>query len=219
MTNPGLKEKVTDQLHWDDRLISSEIEIEVNDGKVKLRGEVPTLNDRKIAEDDVLHIPGVNVVENYLKIRYPGSFALPADPELKKSLENIFSWDHRLDERDITIRVDKGMVKLEGSVGAYWKKQVAEDLVYRQAGVIEVVNHLNVVRNRDFTDQQIARDIKSILKRNTLLNQETITVEVNNGRVQLKGTVKTFAQKQAALQASLHTVGVTDIRNLISVKR
>ncbi|MFO7783893.1 MAG: BON domain-containing protein [Thermodesulfobacteriota bacterium] len=63
-TDERIKKDVVDELYWDDRVNASEVYVEVSNGTVTLRGEVPTYFSKTAAHDDALEILGVVSVRN-----------------------------------------------------------------------------------------------------------------------------------------------------------
>lgn len=214
-----LKQDVKNHLVWDDRLVTSGIEVDVQeDGSVILSGTVPSYYNRILAEEDVFAVPGVTKVENNLRIKYPESFSAFADGDLKTTIENMLLWDSRIDASHIKVEVNQGVVKLEGSVPAYWKKEIAEDHARRMIGVMEVHNNLNVVPTKDVVDEAVAEDIKNALRRNQLIDEEDVTVEVTNSFVTLRGRVASHAAKKLAYDTASFTKGVIGVRDLLEVQ-
>jgi osmotically-inducible protein OsmY len=109
--------------------------------------------------------------------------------------------------------VDNGIVTLEGSVDALWKKVHAEEIVLNLTGVLGVDNHLTVVPAKKFADQAIAEDIMAAIDRNLLINPDAVVVKVENGVATLTGAVATPAVRRAAYEAAIYTSGVVDVRD------
>lgn len=214
-----LKQEVKNHLVWDDRLVTSGIDIEVReDGTVHLNGTVPSYYNRILAEDNAASVPGVRRVVNNLRIKYPETFVPSADGDIETIVENMLAWDSRLDSQNLTVDVKNGVVTLEGSVTALWKKTIAEEQVKRMNGITDIVNKITVVPTKDVVDEAIARDIEDALDRNTLINAEDVTVEVSNSFVTLRGTVSSYAAKGIANDLSSYTKGVLGVRDMLEVR-
>ncbi|MDD4358763.1 MAG: BON domain-containing protein [Candidatus Pacebacteria bacterium] len=213
-TDEQIKQKVTDEIFWDARIDDSKINIDVENGVVKLTGEVPTCSDLFNAEDDVWSIPEVSGVDNRLIVVLEET---PIDTEILNNAESVLAWNPYIDGSKITVDVDGGLVTLTGSVDAYWKKIRAENLIFDLRGVTGVSNKLSVVPTRDFDDEQIANNIVSAIDRNVYVDAESVNVEVENGIVTLSGMVPTFAAYKAAYNAASYTLGVIDVIDNLTV--
>jgi hypothetical protein len=64
-------EKICDRLTDDPRIDASELEVDVHNGEVGLRGHVPTREMRRLAEDIALDVSGVRHVMNDARIAAP----------------------------------------------------------------------------------------------------------------------------------------------------
>lgn len=66
------------------------------------------------------------------------------DPPLLEKLRGVLSKSHYLSPRQVQIETTGGNVRLEGTVGSYYQKQMAQELVRRVDGVETVENQLQV---------------------------------------------------------------------------
>ncbi len=212
-----IKKDVVDELYWDDRVDASKVNVEVSNGIVTLRGEVPTYFASTAAYYDALGILGVVNVRNQLAVRYPVGKSVPTDEELETELRRKLAWNPDIDVLDMEIDVSAGVVTLHGTVDAYWKKLYAEDLVASEPGVIFINNYLAITPEKDIIDQDIANDIVRSLEARSAVFADDVTVRVRNGHVTLTGTVPSWAARESAHDAAAYTAGVVDVENRILV--
>ncbi|MBN1261138.1 MAG: BON domain-containing protein [Anaerolineae bacterium] len=125
-------------------------------------------------------------------------------------------WNPDIYSLDIDVSVSNGVLTLEGTVDAYWKKWKAENLLSDLRGVISITNHLVVVPGDGFTDKAIAADIESALKRNQYVDAEDITVKVEEGHVTLTGSAPTYYARMRARSAAMNAPGVIEVENEIT---
>lgn len=208
---------VMNQLLWDNRVISTGIDVNVTGSTAILNGTVPTYYEKLIAEEDALSTPGILSVENNLTVSYPEEYVILSDSEIKNSIESMLLWDNRIDSSKVNVSVGTGIVTLDGNVDAFWKRAIAENIAFSVSGVVDVIDNLNVVWTESYTDERIAEDIKKALKRSLVVNPEDITVAVANGVVTLTGQVSTFTERRIANQKAAFTAGVVDINNQIEI--
>ncbi|WMJ74475.1 BON domain-containing protein [Cytophagaceae bacterium ABcell3] len=213
-----LIDDVKDHIAWDNRINSDNIQVDMaNDHTVILKGSAPSLYDKVTAEFDAYSVPGVNEIINQIEIA-PLEVESLSDNEIKTALQTIFQWDARLTPADIHIEVNDGVVKLTGSVGAYWEKNIAVNHTHNMAGVKGIVDHMTVVPTLDVLDEDIANDIRRALQRKRIIENDNITVETVNNIVTLRGQVPTVMAKQKAEEVAAHTKGVKDVSNKLVIK-
>lgn len=219
-TKEEIKQAVKNHLAWDARVQSTSIEISVykNPSVVQLDGVVNNLYEKMVAKDDALSIPGVSSVVNNLKVQYDNEMHEATDEELQRTIHYILTWDKRIDASHIKIKTVSGIVTLEGSVDALWKKQIVEDQVQNLNHVIELFNNLNVVPTKDVIDEEIAEEIRKAFKRSKLIKAGNITVMVENGYVTLNGYVSSLEEKRAIEAKVLYTSGITGLQNNLKLK-
>ena len=212
-----IKVDVVKQLKWDARIDASEVSTKVNEGKVILEGNVPTMTAKSAAFDDAFLVDGVLSVENQLDVEIPATQKTPTDEEIRENVEMALSVNSDVESYKIDVTVDRGWVTLEGTVNAYWEKVSAENEALDVNGVLGVSNNLGVVPTESYLDKNIAEDIISALERNVHVDADDIDVKVEDGKVTLDGTVKTYTAKNAAFDSALYTPGVITVNNRIIV--
>ena len=212
-----IKKDVVDQLYWDSRIDASDIKIAVEDRDVIMSGAVPSRMAQLAAQEDALSVAGVRGVVNELEIRYADR-PLPADRTIADNVKAMIGWNAELADSKIKVSARAGKVTLEGTVDTVWKRLRAQDLAAEVEGVVDVENALTVVPTEDMVDEVIAEEILAAVKRNRLLDSETINVEVDGGMVTLSGTVDSWEARERANQAALYTFGVRDVTNNIVVR-
>lgn len=212
-----IKVDVAKQLKWDARIDASDVSIKVDNGKVDLEGNVPTMTAKSAAFDDAYLVDGVLSVYNNLDVEIPAAKTTPTDAEIRDNVVTALSINSDVESYKIDVTVDKGWVTLEGTVNAYWEKVSAENEALDINGVLGVSNNLGVVPTESYLDENIAEDIISALERNVHVNADDIDVKVEDGKVTLDGTVKTYTAKNAAFDSALYTPGVITVNNRIIV--
>jgi osmotically-inducible protein OsmY len=99
--------------------------------------------------------------------------------------------------------VNDGLVVLTGFVRSFCQRRKAEQDVKRVAGVVGVVNNIEVrlpiIHRRP--DPEIARDAVEAIKRELPLSWEKIKVIVEDGWITLEGEVEWHYQRERAEEA------------------
>jgi osmotically-inducible protein OsmY len=216
-TDEQIKKDVVDQLYGDHRVDAAEVQVEVQSGEVTLTGAVPNLTARNAATADAWEIAGVKRVINLLTVRFPATFSVPSDESIEESAQVMLASNPAVYGDAIEVSVTRGVLRLKGTVDAYWKRWKAENVVSDLSGVRDVENRLTVVPTESRFDTQIAEEIVAALVRNLHIDPDRVTVKVEHGKVRLTGSVETYYGRARAYEAVANTAGVIEIDNDIVV--
>ncbi len=208
---------VLDELYWDGRVDPANIQVEVHNGRVVLKGTVPTYAVLGAAEEDARAIAGVQNVENQLVVKQPAHELVPADQEIESNLMNTLRWHSQVDASDMSVAVEDGWVTLKGTVPAYWQKVKAQQVASALMGVNGVTNELAVVPLEKHEDRRIAEGIVAALERSAYVDADVVNVKVLNGVVTLTGNVPDHRAYDAAERAARYTPGVIDVINNLTI--
>ncbi len=145
---------------------------------------------------------------------------MQTDYQIKEDVLDELAWQPNIDETQIGVIVEKGVVTLSGVVNNYSKKLDAEKAAKRVEGVKAVALDIEVKYGTDFkkTDKEIAKAIVEAFEWNSAVPQDDIKIKVENGWVYLTGEVQWNYQKSAAKNAVENLLGVIGVRNLITLK-
>jgi osmotically-inducible protein OsmY len=213
-TDEEIQRAVLEELKWEPRVNPSEIGVAVKDGVITLTGWVDSYTKRWAAEEAAHRVRGVKAVANDIEVRLPTSSERP-DPELAAAVVRAIEWDAALPTDRIQVTVSKGWVTLRGDVEWQFQKEDAERVARRIAGVRGVTN-LIVVRPR-MTPTDLKRKIEEALVRSAELDAQRIQVEIQGSKVVLRGTVRSWLEREAAERAAWSAPGVTEVENRIVV--
>ncbi len=142
------------------------------------------------------------------------------DSEVQRDAMSELQWEAGLNAENIGVGVKDGVVTLSGTVDSYAEKWAAERTVKRVAGVMAVVDNIEVeipIRNHR-TDADIARAALNVLQWSVGIPFEQIKVTVQNAWVSLEGEVGSLFEKYAAYDAVRSLMGVRGVSNQIVVK-
>ena len=104
-----------------------------------------------------------------------------------------------------------------GIVEWQYQKEDTERAVRRLTGVRGVTNLLTVRPRVKPSPQELKRKIEDALVRSAETDAERITVEVQDNKVILKGTVRSWAERQEAERVAWSAPGVIAVENRITV--
>ena len=132
----------------------------------------------------------------------------PISPRKSKT-ELPFSWDQ------IKVVAKGGWLTLEGEVEWNYVRQRAEQAVRRVRGVKGVSNLIAL--KPKVAAFEVRRKIEDAFRRSAQLDASRITVEAHGSEVVLRGTVRSWAEREEAEHAAWAAPGVTKVDNRISI--
>jgi osmotically-inducible protein OsmY len=209
-----IRRDVEDELRWDPDIDATDIAVSVHNGVVTLAGFVRSYMQKYEAENDAKRVAGVVAVANDVEVRLPNIDERP-DPDIARDAiahvksELPYAWD------GIRVVVKSGWLTLEGEVEWYYQKERAEEAVRRVRGVKGVTNSIQVKPR--VAPMEIRRKIEEALRRAAEVDASRITVETNGGEVILRGSVRSWAERQEAERAAWAAPGVWKVDNRIIV--
>src|SRR5579884_3642485 len=112
------------------------------------------------------------------------------DAEIQEQVLQELKWDTRVEETDIGVEVENGVVRLTGTVNSYAEKLAAQESAHRVVGVLDVANDIEVKipGSRRRTDLDIAQAVRWELEWNVLVPHDRIHSTVSDGWVTLEGS-------------------------------
>ncbi len=213
-TDEAIQTDILEELKWDTRVQPNEIGVTVKDGVVTLTGWVDSYLKKMAAEEAAHRVRGVKAVANDIEVRLPGS-AERTDADLAKAVLNALRWDAAIPAGKVDVTVSQGWVTLKGEVEFGFQKRFAERAVQRLSGVKGVTNLITVKPRLSPSD--LKQQIERALIRNAETDARNITVEVQGSKVILRGTVRSYAEKQAAEDTAWSAPGVSEVDNRIVI--
>jgi len=209
-----IKRDVEAELRWNPDIDATDIAVAVKNGVVTLSGFVRSYAQKFEAEQTAKRVNGVAAVANDIEVRLP-VFNQRPDPEIARDAvaeiqNNLpYSSDH------VRVVVRDGWVTLEGSVEWNYQRERAEQVVRRVRGVKGVTNLIELQPR--VPPVEVKHKIEEAFRRSAELDANRITVETEGGVVTLRGTVRSWAERQEAERVAWATPGIVRVNNLITI--
>ena len=138
---------------------------------------------------------GVVGVANNIEVRIPIIHRRP-DPDIARDAVEAIKRELPYSWEEIKVIVEDGLITLEGEVEWHYQRERAEEAVQNLRGVRGVINLIKV-RPR-VAPVEIKRKIEEALRRAAEIDASRISVEANGSEVILRGTVRSWAEREQA---------------------
>ncbi len=214
-TDADIQKDVIAQLQWDPFLNSAAIGVAVKDGVVTLNGQVDNYAKKLTAEKAVKKIAGVKAVAEEIQVGLSPSYHR-TDTEVAQAVATALAWHTAVQENRIRIKVEQGVVSLEGDVDWNFQRTAAADAIRSLNGVRWISNQMVV--KPGLTHSDVRKKIKESLDRNAALDAEKISVEVLGNKVILRGTVRSLAERDDAEYAAWAAPGIANVENKLLLR-
>jgi osmotically-inducible protein OsmY len=215
MTDLEIKNNVESELDWEPSVHqAAAIAVAVKDGIVTLAGRVHSYWEKVAAERAAARVSGAKAVVNDLEIELPGS-SERTDEDIARAAVKALEWNVLIPRNRIKVKVSKGWVTLEGSVDWQFQKTAAEKTVRHLVGVRGISNLVEVKPR--VAPKEVKAAIEEALKRSAKIDASRIKVETDGDKVTLRGTVRSWSEREEAERAAWRAPGVRIVDNRIAV--
>jgi osmotically-inducible protein OsmY len=205
---------VRDELQWHPDLDAKDIAVSVKNGVVTLAGFTRSYTDRLEAEAAAKRVSGVLGVANDIEVRLPAIDQRP-DPDIARDAVAALKTQLPISHDRIKVIVDDGWINLEGMAEWQYQKTTAETAVRKVKGVKGVTNVIAVKPKLEPAD--IQKKIQEAFRRNAEVDANRITIETHGSEVILKGTVRSWIEREEAERVAWSAPGITLVEDRIVV--
>jgi osmotically-inducible protein OsmY len=209
-----IERDVRDELKWDPDLDAEDIAISVKNGVVTLAGFTKSYTDRWEAEAAAMRVAGVLAVANDIEVRLPAIDQRP-DPGIARDAVAALKAQLPVSYDRIKLVVKDGWITLEGAVEWQYQKSSAEYALRKLMGVKGVTNLITVKPKVE--PSELKRKIQDAFKRNAEVDANRVTVEADGSEVVLKGSVRSWIEREEAERVAWSAPGVTMVDDRIVI--
>jgi osmotically-inducible protein OsmY len=215
----SLRDSVIAELEWQPGIDPTHIGVAVRDGIVTLSGFVESFAAKAAAERAASGVRGVRAIAEEIEVRLP-NHQRHADDEIAERALRILAWDVEVPDDRIKVKVEHGVVTLTGDVAYQFQRAAAEAAVRRLGGVRGVLNMVRLVPAfaHSADPDLVKQKIEAALRRSAELEAEGVQITARDGRVTLRGQVKTWWERDLAERAAWAAPGVREVVDELRVE-
>lgn len=214
-TDPELQSAVEREIELDERVGERGVQVRVDGGIVTLSGHVSSWARRNAVQEAAHRVAGVFDVVNDIQVQ-AGDGPRRSDAEIARAVRDTLEWDVFVPDEQIHSTVSGGRVTLEGRVALHRERDDVARAVRDLAGVVAVINRIEVVTPPVAADE-LRKAIQAALQRQIEREVNGIELDVEQGRVVVRGVVHSWKEREAVLGAVKGTRGVQTIEHTIRV--
>ena len=216
-TDTQLQQDVMNELRFEPTLHAAEIGVGVKDGVVTLSGNVDSYAKKGAAEHAVKRVAGVKAVAEEITVKLAGTYKR-ADEDIARAASNILEWNVWVPHDRVKVMVQDGHVTLSGDVDWNHQKVNAEDAIRHLIGVWGVTNSITIKSPMPMAKAfEVKTKIEDAFKRHGRFDADKIQVDISGGKVILRGSVGSWADRDEAGHAAWSVLGVSEVENKIVV--
>ncbi len=214
MNDAQLQANVVEELLFEPSLDAANVAVNVHRGMVTLSGSVSNFPEKWAAERAVKRVYGVEGVTEELLVTTLAE-GQQNDADIAGAARRALERSATVPQKSVQLRVEGGWITLEGMVEWQFQRQDAHNLVAGLLGVKGVSNMITL--KPQVTSADVRTRIEAAFKRIGDPWTDRVEVEVEGGRITLRGHLPTWTEIDAAGLAAWNAVGVVSVNNEIKI--
>lgn len=214
-TDLEIQKDIKEELKWEPNLANEDIRVAVDKGIVVLSGTVDSYYKKNKAQKAANRVAGVKSVIEKLDVKLPSAIE-KTDSEIENAVINELKWHSSVMEDKINVKVNNGIVTLNGDVEWDFQRTAIRNAIENLTGVRGIVNNLKIVPK--LTSGEIKQKINAAFHRNATIDAGKINVETSGNKVILTGKVRSWMEKNEAENTAWLAPGVERVENKIEIE-
>jgi osmotically-inducible protein OsmY len=215
VANGGLYTNIMEQLRFEPDIDESNITVSVKDnGVIILGGKVKSYTEKYLAEKAVEKVAKVKGVANELVVDLALHYKR-SDAYIAQAALTSLKWTMFVPQEQIKVAVENGCLTLVGDVENNFQKVRAEKAVRDLYGVTTVINNVKV--KPTIYPSEVKDKILKEFERNARIDANNIKVEVDGGKITLRGTVRNLDEESEAKTAAWSVSGVSEVVDELTI--
>ena len=213
------------------------IAMEFHEGVLTLEGEVEHIAAKKLGLELAIAVQGVAGIADRLHVAPATRMgdgaildavrdALLQEPTLQNCTIHVLRKGRLEPVREVAdeprgairVSVTDGVVLLDDHVTGLTQKRLAGVLAWWVPGSRDVINGMEVVPEQSDSDEEMAKAVRIVLKKNPFVNADRIRVAVQRSIVTLEGDVPSAPQREMAEFDAWYVFGVDKVINRLEVR-
>ena len=213
------------------------VRTDYGDGVLTLEGEVEDIAAKKLAMELAIAVPGVAGIVDRLHVMPASRMgdgaildavrnALLQEPTLMTCSISLIRKGRPETVREIMtepngvirVSVKDAVVMLDDHVLTWTQKRLAGVLAWWVPGSRDVINGMEVIGDQQDSDEELAKAVRIVLKKDPFINEEQIHVDVKLSVATLEGDVPSAPQKEMAEFDAWYVFGVDKVVNRLEVR-
>ena len=213
------------------------VEMEFSDGVLTLEGETEHIATKKLSLELAVAVRGVTGIVDRLHVTPATRMgdgaildavcdALLQEPTLMKCSIYVIRKGQLETVREVTqephgairVSVTDGVVLLDDHVTGLTQKRLAGVLAWWVPGSRDVINGMEVVPDQLDSDEEMAKAVRIVLKKDPFVNDERIRVVAQRSVVTLEGDAPSAPQEEMAEFDAWYVFGVDKVVNHLEVR-
>ncbi len=206
---------VMEELRWEPQLLAAHIGVSASNGVINLSGTVDNYQKKIMAEKATWRVAGVAAVSEDIIVQ-PSSSNEKTDAEIAEALVHSLKWHSAVHDFKIRVKVEDSCVYLYGEVEWAFQRQAIVKSAENLIGVKSICNAITLKSKVNIGD--VRNKIRESFQRNANIDANHIVITLDESKVILHGTVRSYAEKLTAERAIWNSPGVTTVENRLNVE-
>lgn len=209
-----ITKEIKEALDKEMRESAMDVNVDTRDGFVTISGIVDNLAEKRAAEEIATTIKEIKGIENCITISTDGTIT---DKHIELEVIKKIQHSRVGDIEGVGVRVNDGIVVLEGSVKTLRDEKLAVNQAEKALGVKDIVSNIKIASYKRFDDASIVNKITQEYSA-TDLSIPDIFTDVHDGVVRIAGHVDSRKEMELAVEIAQSVEGVIKVENKLKLR-